>query len=249
MSAIPQAPETIELSIGDEPIYCGLEGPAWLASGTQGWVALRKENKTHVNDSGLPLADKLVKGQDIITKSTNNPKVPGNATLLAAFAAAQADLDFANNAEVAARSTVPPKMTARETAQENWMEKLNLLASFTESATAGDAEGIESAGFGVRSPRTPPQPLPAPTRVVANTNEKPGYTELSWEPVSGAKSYVVQISPDPIAPGSWTFASTCTASRIEVNGADAGKRHWYRVSAVNGKGQGPWSEPASRPVM
>ena len=202
-----------------------------------------------INVSGLPLADKLVKGQDIITKSTNNPAVPGNATLLAAFVAAQQDLDFANNAEVAARSAVPARMTARETAQENWMEKLNLLASFTDSATAGDGEAIESAGFAVRSARTPPQPLPAPTRVVANTNEKPGYTELDWEPVSGAKSYVVQISADPIAAGSWAFSATCTAARIEVNGADAGKRHWYRVSAVNSRGQGPWSEPACRPVM
>ena len=199
-----------------------------------------------INVSGLPLADKLVKGQDIITKGTNNPEVPGNATLLASFSAAQEDLGFANNAEVAA---VAARMTARETAQENWMEKLNLLASFTESATAGDAEAIESAGFAVRSPRTPPQPLPAPMRLAANTNEKPGYTELDWEPVAGPKSYVVQISDDPIVAGSWAFSATCTAARISVNGADAGKRHWYRVSAVNGRGQGPWSEPACRPVM
>ena len=65
-----------------------------------------------INVSGLPLADQLVKGQDIITKSTNNPDVPGNATLLAAFMAAQQDLDFANNAEVAARSAVAARMTA-----------------------------------------------------------------------------------------------------------------------------------------
>ena len=228
---------------------------ACLVSGTREWVALRKEIKPMstiaINVSGLPLVDKLVKGQDIITKSTNNPAVPGNATLLAAFVVAQEDLDFANKAEVAASSAVPAKMTAREVAQENWMERLNLLASFTESATAGDAEAIESAGFAVRSARTPPQPqpLPAPTRLVADTTEKPGYTELGWEPVVGAKSYVVQISADPIAPGSWAFAATCTAARIEVNGADAGKRHWYRVSAVNARGQGPWSEPACRPVM
>ena len=27
-----------------------------------------------------------------------------------------------------------------------------------------------------------------------------------------------------------------------------GTRNWYRVAAVNGKGQGPWSEPTCRPV-
>ena len=80
---------------------------------------------------------------------------------------------------------------------------------------------------------------------MANSNEKPGYTELGWEPVYGAKSYVVQTSGDPIVVGSWEFAATCTAARIQVNGADAGRRHWYRVSAVNGRGQGPLSVPAS----
>ena len=68
---------------------------ACLVSVTRGWVALRKEIKPMstiaINVSGLPLVDKLVKGQDIITKSTNNPAVPGNATLLAAFVAAQED--------------------------------------------------------------------------------------------------------------------------------------------------------------
>ena len=62
-----------------------------------GWVGLRKETRPlstiAINVSGLPLADKLVKGQDIITKSTNNASVPGNATVLGTFVAAQAELE------------------------------------------------------------------------------------------------------------------------------------------------------------
>ena len=201
------------------------------------------------NVSKLPVADKLVKGQEIITKSTANPDVPGNAAVLAAFSTAQTALQTAMNNEVAARGVATQKMTLRGDAQKDWTTKLNALAGFTESATNGNAAKIESAGFGVRAPQTPPQPLPAPEGLVARTNGTPGHTLLSWPPLDGAKSYVVQISPDPITANSWAFASSCTTASADVGGAEPGKKSWFRVSGVNGKGQGPWSEPTSRPVM
>ena len=88
-----------------------------------------------------------------------------------------------------------------------------------------------------------------PEGLVARTNGTPGHTLLSWPPLDGAKSYVVQISPDPITANSWAFASSCTTASADVGGAEPGKKSWFRVSGVNGKGQGPWSEPTSRPVM
>lgn len=201
------------------------------------------------NVSKLSLADKLVKGQEIITKSTANPDVPGNTAVLAAFSTAQTTLKTAMDVEVAARGTVTQKMTVREDAQADWTTKLNALAGFTESVTGGLAAKIESTGFGVRAPRTPPQPLPAPEGLVARTNGTPGHTLLNWPPLEGAKSYIVQISPDPMTATSWAFACGCTKADTDVNGAEAGKRYWYRVAGVNAKGQGPWSEPACRPVM
>ena len=202
-----------------------------------------------INVRKLALSEQILKGQDIITKSTENPDVPGNAAAVTAFSTAQTGLETAVAAEIAARTAVPPTMSARETARENWLEKLTALASFTQSATGGDMTKIESAGFSVRPPRTPPQPLPAPTNVKAKTNGTPGHTALSWGPLAGAKSYVVQISPDPITANSWEFSCNCTMAHVDVNGADPGQRSWYRVAGVNAKGQGPWSEPASRPVM
>ena len=47
----------------------------------------------------------------------------------------------------------------------------------------------------------------------------------------------------------WEFATSCTTASADVNGAEPGTRHWYRVAGVNGKGQGPWSQPVCRPVM
>ena len=223
-------------------------------SGARWWVPTperitRRMSIIAINTAKLPLADKLGRGQEIITKSTSNPDVPGNAAVLAAFVTAQDALTGAMNDEVAARSAVTQKVTVRQDALVEWTTTLNALAGFTGSATGGEAAAIESAGFGVRAPRTPPQPLPAPEGLVAKTNGTPGHTLLSWPPLAGAKSYIVQISPDPMTAASWSFARTCTTASADVNGAEAGKRYWYRVAGVNGKGQGPWSEPACRPVI
>lgn len=201
------------------------------------------------NVSELPLAEKLVRGQEIITKSTANPEVPGNAAVLAAFVAVQQALEDAMNEEVAARGAVTQKATVRKDALAAWITGINALAGFTESATGGMAAAIESAGFGVRGPRTPPQPLPAPEGVVARTNGTPGHTLLSWPPLPGAKSYMVEQSPDPMTGTSWSFACNCTTAAADLDGAEPGKRFWYRVAGVNAKGQGPWSEPSCRPVM
>ena len=202
---------------------------------------------THSNK--LPISKKILKGQDVITKSTENPNVPGNEAAVAAFATAQEELIRANAEEMAARGTLKEKMTARDDAAANWMARLNGLAAFTASATGGTKEKIQSAGFRVRAARTPTQTLPAPAKVVARTNGKPGHTQLRWPPLHGAKSYVVQRCADPMTEEGWEFAMSCTAASADVNGAEPGRNCWYRVAGVNGKGQGPWSAPGCRPVM
>ena len=89
--------KTNKISVAETSLSnVGLEEPiCWVLPGWLGGGNLRKGIESMstiaINVCGLPLADKLVKGQDIITKSTNNPAVPGNATLLAAFVAAQQD--------------------------------------------------------------------------------------------------------------------------------------------------------------
>ena len=103
-------------------------------------------SKVALNVSKLPIADLIVSGQNWISKSTNNPNVPGNAAVLADFATAQADLIAANAAYEAARQTCRQMMTAREAARTAWLNKGNALGAFTEVATDGDAESIESAG-------------------------------------------------------------------------------------------------------
>lgn len=202
-----------------------------------------------MNVNRLPIADKLVKGQDIITKSTSNPNVPGNTAPLAAFSTAQAALTAANAAFESNRQAATTLMTARDNALEEWNTRLTGLAGFTENATGGDAEKIQSAGFAVRADRTPPQAVGQVENVRVSYNGNPGYSDVRWDRESSADAYMVQCSPDPITEASWRNMGTVTRAKFEGNGATPGQKCWYRVAAVNAIGAGPWSEPALRPVM
>ena len=205
--------------------------------------------KITINTTNLSVLQKCERGQSIITKSTANPLVPGNTAALAAFSAKQTALVTANAGVVTARETLTQLISVRDAAEAAWDAEITLLAGFTESATAGVAASILSAGFGVRGPNTPPQPLPAPDHELAKTNGSPGNTKVSWQALSGAVSYLVQRSPDPMTPESWETVATPTRSACEAGGAEPGQLYWFRVAGVNPLGAGPWSAPACREVM
>jgi hypothetical protein len=201
-----------------------------------------------LNTNKLPVADKIVKGQDIITHSTNNPDVPGNAASLTAFEAAQAALIAANDAYEGARTTCMNLRIARNNAVAGWNTAIKGLAGVTENATEGDAEKITSAGFDVRREPSPTPPVDAPINLMVHTNGTPGVSKLTYE-CECAETFLIQCSPDPITETSWVQVAVTTKTTCEVPGAEPGKACWFRVAGVNPNGQGPWCEPARRPVM
>ena len=202
-----------------------------------------------INTSQLPIPQKLIRGQDIITKSTSNPNVPGNTVLLTAFSTQQVAFTAANAAYEANRQDARELLSARDAALEAWNGALTGLAGFTESATGGDETKILSAGFGVRAAATPPQPVSQILNVRVNFTGMPGYSEVRWKRDANADAYVVQCSPDPITETSWKNMEIVTEPKYQGNGATPGQKCWYRIAGVSRLGQGPLSEPALRPVM
>ncbi len=199
--------------------------------------------------SRLSIPEKSIRGTLIISMSTGNPLVPGNEAPLAAFSALQDELTAAIAAVHCARTTLRELVSRQGTIEKRWDQGISQLASFTKFATNSDPTAMLSAGFGIRGPDTPSQPLPAPQDVTASTNGAPGCTKLSWAPVPGAIVYVIQMSPDPITDDGWEYMPVSTRSSAELDGAEPGKHTWFRVAAVNSTGQSSWSMPARRPVM
>ncbi len=202
-----------------------------------------------LNVSELPALAQIAKGQDIITKGTNNALVPGNAAELAEFVTAQAALVAANTASEAVRSTSKAKTAARQAAQQVWKAKFKALAAKTEDITGGEPDAMMSAGFDLKGHPSPTQELEAPTNLRAQTNGTPGKTKLTADPLPGAVSFLLESGPDPIDEQKWAQIATPTKPSCTVDGAVPGKKCWFRMAGVNALGQRPWSDPVARPVM
>ena len=223
-------------------------GLRWATPGP-GPTNKQRMSNIAINTASLPILGKLAKGQEIITMSTANTNVPGNTTPLAAFSAAQAALTTANAAADAARQASKTRTEEQSDALEAWNAGITGLAAFTENATGGDAAKILSAGFDVRAERTPPQPVAQVMNVRVAYNGTPGYSNVRWDRETNSDAYMVQCSAEPITETSWKNMTTVTEAKFTGNGATPGVKCWYRIAGVNRLGQGPWSEPALRPVM
>jgi hypothetical protein len=70
--------------------------------------------------------------------------------------------------------------------------------------------------------------------------------DAQWDRVSGARSYIIQISLDPPTPTSWQQALVVAVSHATLQGLISGTRYWVRVAAVNANGQSGWSDPATK---
>jgi hypothetical protein len=189
------------------------------------------------------------KSAEYLAMGDGNLNVPGNGPALAVLTAAQTALQEAHAAFEQAQQTAKQLKTERDSALANWQAAVTALGVFTESVTGGDAAKIQSAGFDVKSAPQPPQPVQQILNVRVLFNGTPGYSEVRWKRDSRAEAYVVECCQDPITPAGWKNMGTVTEPKFSGNGAIPGQQCWYRVAGVNKLGQGPWSEPALRPVM
>lgn len=196
--------------------------------------------KVGLDDLSVPA--QIQTGVRLISGITNNPALPTPQPTPAEMQAVTDALAGAYNEALAARLVAKTKTQALQVKVDEFAGAVSLLASYVNSASRGDAAIIESAGFSVRATPAPIGPLPAPTDLQAEPGEHKGHAELRWDPVYGAKSFLIQRAegaPELV----WGFLASVTNSRAEVNSMVSGKTYWHRVAAVGAAGQGPWSDP------
>jgi len=199
--------------------------------------------------SKLAVPQRLQRSGNIIELSKGNANVPGNTALVTELETAQGVFQTAQNAVETHRLLADQLMAARDAAEAVWLTRLTALAGFTESATGGDAEKILSTGFGVRGNPVPPQPVEQILNVKVAFNGEPGKSVVSWKADPQADAYVVECCADPITSAGWKYMNAVRRPKFIGNGATPGQICWYRVRGINAGGEGPWSEPAMRPVM
>lgn len=118
-----------------------------------------------------------------------------------------------------------------------------LLGTNIESLASGDAGKILSAGLDVKATKTPAG-IPAQVMSLSLTaGDHDGELKAQWDRVAGAKTYEVQVCPDPVSPTGWTKAAKSTKSSVVLTGLTSGQRVWVRVCATGSAGDGNWSDP------
>jgi hypothetical protein len=88
--------------------------------------------------------------------------------------------------------------------------------------------------------------IAAPESVSATSGDSGGEIDLAWEPVRGAKAYIVQRSIKSSEPGRWIQEDIITKSSYTLSKLKSGQKYWFRVACVSSSGQGPWSEPVQK---
>ncbi len=111
-------------------------------------------------------------------------------------------------------------------------------------AAAGDAVALGSLGV----PATPREttrsiPLGAPVHMIATAGAHAGMVTIDWDATRHATGYALQYAFDGAAPLSWLNVPGEIRRRKLVTGLPPGQHVQFRVAALRGQEQSPWSEP------
>jgi hypothetical protein len=78
--------------------------------------------------------------------------------------------------------------------------------------------------------------------IAVTSGDNDGEIDLTWEPVRGANTYVVQKSAGKKEGYRWENIDVIDKSSYTVSKLKSKKEYNFRIAAVTLKGQGPWSE-------
>lgn len=201
--------------------------------------------KIRLNLSTLSIPQKLAKAQQIVTALTGNGSFATPSPALANITAAVAALNTAYAESQAARQTAKEKTSAQNQKEDALDQLLTQLAAYVESVAGNDEQKILSAGMDTRAAAVVGTDPPSQPQALAPTaSDHDGEIDLSWEPSTGAKSYVIDQSP--VTASSWIHGGVSTKSSYTAKSLTSGTRYWFRVAAVNNNGQSGWSDPATK---
>jgi hypothetical protein len=200
--------------------------------------------KVKLNFTKLSIAEKLSRAQQIVASLTGNPNFPAPQPTLAQLNDA---LQAASITAQKARQEAKTATSEQESKEETLNQLITQLGGHVESVSGGDETKILSAGLDVRATGSPGSDPPSLPKAVALTEgDHSNELDAGWDSVTGARSYVVQLSADPPTPTSWQPGTVVARSHATLSGLQSGTRYWVRVAAVNANGQSGWSDPATK---
>jgi Fibronectin type III domain len=204
--------------------------------------------RIRLNLRNLSVTEKIAKGRHIVTAMTDNASFPNPSPSLAEVTTSLDELATAYAAVQTAKSEVTTRVVAQDNAETKVDQTLTKLAGYVESVAGNDEGIITKAGMEIKASRSTPALPVAPQALTATAGDRDGEINLSWKPVSNARSYTIEASTDPANPTSWTHVGIATSGSKVITNLKAGTRYWFRVASIGVMGQSGWSEHATKTV-
>ena len=190
---------------------------------------------------------KIEDGKKIVKSVTGNVNFATPLPTLASVTTAVTNLETAFNDAENARKQAQSKTVFMHQMEAVYDNLLTQLGNYVENTANGDEAKTKSAGMDVKGEAVSTMSLVAkPFNVHAAEGEKDGEVLLQWNKIDGAKSYTIDLCPDPIDAAKWTHAAVVTKTRAEIANLTSGQRYWFRVAGINTNGQSGWSDPATK---
>jgi hypothetical protein len=114
--------------------------------------------------------------------------------------------------------------------------------------TGGDPVALLAAGVGVKKAKQPVGKPGAPSLMRIVSTESEGAVSLRWQRPVRRCAFTIQMTTAPAATRGWKQVAIGIRQSCIVTGLKSGQKCWFRVTATNAHGQGPWSQPVSARV-
>ena len=194
----------------------------------------------------MTVTAKVQFARQVVTSLTGNATFSNPEPPLSDLTDAATNLEAAFNTANVAHQNAMEKTSLMDDADTAINNILTKLGNYVDSTSNGDEAKILSSGMSVKAKPVPIGSLPQPTALAATEGDNEGEIDLSWDKVFGARSYVVEYTPEPITPTGWKSGGVSTKSSKSISSLQSGVKYWFRVAAVGAAGQGPWSDPATK---
>ena len=199
--------------------------------------------KVKIAIRGLSVPQKIALAQKRQKALTNNPDFPDAAGPLTNYTARSNELEQAHTNRNDLATQLSVAQATLDTAEAAWNQESALLGTYVQMRSGGHDGRIVSGGHEISGRPHKARPLSKPTSVAATMGDQLGCLDLVWDPVDGARVYVVEVCTDPAA-NAWQQAATTGRSKSALKGLTPGVQYYIRVAPIGATGQGPWSDPA-----
>lgn len=188
-------------------------------------------------------SEKTDYADNVVKKMTDNPNFetpnPPLATVTESAAAVRKALAELEEA----KSIVQTKISILAQYESVLDRDLTQLGSYVDNVSKGDEAIILSSGMDTQRERTAAVLPDKITSVNATFGENSGIIILTWDKITGARTYVVQTAVNNGGTLEWKHVLICTKAKGKIIDLITGTSYQIRVAAVNSAGQGLWSDP------